>query len=63
MQVDGKLALSKREDCRLAVQAVNRVIFGLCLFDGNVDDFYSPESNCVNRVLEFKLGSPAALVR
>lgn len=61
IKTTGEKLIVDRAECRMLVTAINRVLYDLCLFDGNVDEFYSPESNCINRVLEFKLGSPAAL--
>jgi regulator of sirC expression with transglutaminase-like and TPR domain len=59
------LAIAERardlSDGRSFVETANEYLFTEAGFRANVDDYYSPDNSCLNRVLETKLGIPITL--
>jgi regulator of sirC expression with transglutaminase-like and TPR domain len=38
------------------IKEINRVLYQVHGFKGNSEDYYAPDNNCINRVLETKRG-------
>ncbi|KAF6256703.1 Transglutaminase-like superfamily-domain-containing protein [Scenedesmus sp. NREL 46B-D3] len=43
------------------IKEINKVLYEVHGFSGNIEDYYHPDNSCINRVLETKRGIPISL--